>query len=84
MDLNEALEYFLEVRTGDLRADIIGALREAARRRKEGPAATAAVVIAAHEQLGMSFRDIEAASYHIHSNARISQATAQRMGGGQE
>jgi hypothetical protein len=45
---------------------------------------TAAVITAAHNEVGMSFRDIETAGYNDRCNARISQATAQRMAGPEE
>lgn len=78
MTPNEALEYYLEVRTGDLRADVTAALQEAAIRRQEGPKATAAVIRIAHDDLGLSYRDIEQLSIG-RTGARINQATAQRL-----
>lgn len=79
MDLNDALDYFLEVRTGDKGADLLAALREAARRRKEGPEATTAILIALHDDYGLTFDEISHASYDDRSDARISRATASRL-----
>jgi hypothetical protein len=81
MTPNEALEYYLEVRTGDLRADVIAALQEAAKRRQEGPKATAVVIRIAHDELGLSYRDIEHHSIGS-TGAPITQATAQRLAAG--
>lgn len=79
MDLNLALEYFLEVRTGDLGQDLVAAAQEAARRRKEGPQATAAILTALHDDFGLTYDEIAEASHHKPSGARISAATAQRL-----
>ena len=79
MDLDDALDYYLEVRTNDRGADLLAALREAARRRKEGPEATAAVIAALHDEFGLTYAEIEAASYDERTRARISRATAERL-----
>lgn len=83
MTLDQALDYYLEIRTDDLRADILAAGREAAKRRKEGPEATRAVLIAMRDVLHLSFREIEALTYNERANARISRATAERIVSGQ-
>jgi len=79
MDLATALDYYLEVQTGDRGADLLAALREAARRRKEGPEATAAIIVALHDEFGLTYAEIEAASYDDRTRARISRATAERL-----
>lgn len=81
MNIEQALAYYLTTvtPTGDLRTDVTAALKEAARRRKEGPLATAALIRAAHDQLRMSYRDIEAASTNDEVGAWIDTATAQRI-----
>lgn len=83
MTLEQALAYFLSTpseRPTDKRAALVAALQEAAVRRKEGPEATAALVRAAHTELRMSYRDIEAASRTDRAGGVfISQATAQRI-----
>ncbi|MGH7743505.1 MAG: hypothetical protein ACREQ5_01605 [Candidatus Dormibacteria bacterium] len=77
MDLDQALDYFLATR-GDLRTDLILASQEAAKRRKEGPEATALIVTAMHEQLGMTYTEIERESSHP-DGYRISRVTAARL-----
>lgn len=79
MDTDEALDYYLEVRTGNRRADLIAALREAARRRKEGPEATTAILMALREEEGLTYPELELASYDESSGSRISRATCERL-----
>lgn len=79
MTLEEALEYFLEVRSSNLGSDLIAAGREAARRRQEGPEATAVILRAMRDQFGLTYQEIEEATYHAASGARISRATAERL-----
>lgn len=79
MELNAALEYFLEARSGDLGADLVAAAQEAARRRKEGPEATVAILQALHDNFHLTYDEIEQASIHQPSGARISRATAARL-----
>lgn len=79
MSTDEAIAYYGITRTDDPRADLIGALREAARRRQEGPPATAALIRAARTEMRMSSREIEAASVHPETGARIDHSTAQRL-----
>lgn len=80
MTSDEALAYYLEVRTPDLHTDVRCALQEAAVRRKEGPEATAALIRLAHDKLKMTYRAIEAASASDRAGGvRIDAATAQRI-----
>lgn len=72
MTTDEALDYFLEIRTADRRADLIAAGREAAKRRREGPTATRAVLAALHHEHNMSYREIETAT-------SIPRVTAERL-----
>lgn len=86
MDLETALNYFLTPdnrHQDNLRGDLIAAVQEAARRRKEGPEATAVIVKALHEQLGMTYMEIEAISVHPMTGVKISRATAARLVAGQ-
>lgn len=78
MEPTEALAYYGVTPTDNHRRDIETALKEAARRRVEGPQATAALIRACRDELKMSYRDIEAASEHP-TGARIATATAQRI-----
>lgn len=79
MTTDEAIAYYGVARTDDPRADLIAALREAARRRQEGPPSTAALIRAAMSRLHMSSREIEAASVHPETGARIDHTTALRL-----
>lgn len=79
MTNEQALAYFLDAPTDDRRADVVTALREAARRRKEGPQATTALIRLAHEELRMNFREIERVSQEEPGGPRIDHATAQRL-----
>lgn len=84
MTPDEALAYYLgphhTVTPKTLEEAVCRALQEAAVRRKEGPAATAAVIRLAHDELKMTYRGIEAASETDRAGgARIDAATAQRI-----
>lgn len=83
MTPEEALDYFLDgprTRSDNLRVDVIAALQEAARRRVEGPIATATVVLLAHDRLKMSYQDIEDASFNEAADgACIDDETARRL-----
>lgn len=84
MTSDEALAYYLgphhKVTAVSLEQKVRFALQEAAVRRKEGPAATAAIIRLAHDELDMSYRAIEAVSYTDRAGgARIDAATAQRI-----
>ena len=73
MTLDEALDSLLgSRRSGDLTADLIGAAREAMRRREQN-SALGGEVIAALLERGHSYRDIE-------RETGIPRATAQRWG----
>jgi hypothetical protein len=80
MDLDAAIRYFLPDPSGDLATDLVNAAREAARRRKQGPAATAEVVAALHgEPYNLTYAEIELASFDEKIGSRISRATAERL-----
>lgn len=82
MTPDEALAYFLvapRTRSADLRADVIAALREAGKRRAEGPVATATVIRLAHDRLKMSYQDIEDLSFDAEAGTCIDDSTAQRL-----
>jgi hypothetical protein len=80
MDTNEALDYFLEVRTGDLRSDVLAALRESSRRQYEGPRATQVILRVAKDQLGMSLRAISTASFDEHTgNQMLKDAISKKL-----
>lgn len=79
MDLHQALRYYLDEPTGDLQADLVAAVQEAARWRKEGPQATTTILRAMREQLGMTYEQIESASYNPTADAKISKSTAERL-----
>jgi hypothetical protein len=71
MTAAEALDALLgDARTGDIRADLIEAAKEATRRR-ESNTEHGGAVIAALRETGMSWRDIETAT-------GIARTTAQR------
>lgn len=82
MTPNEALAYYLGTNTyGTRRDDVIEALQEASRRRHEGPIATAVLIRLAHDDLAMSYRDIQRASTTTCGGQEvcIHQATAQTL-----
>lgn len=80
MASDEALSYYLSERSGDFRSDVIAALRECALRRVEGPMATAAVVDLAYNELKMSYREIEAASFNeARGGVRLDKEAARRL-----
>jgi len=79
MELRQALSYYLSDPTGDLAVDLPRAAQEAARWRKEGPQATAAVLRAMRDQLGMTYEQIESASFNPTADAKISKSTAERL-----
>ena len=74
MTTDDAVNYFLHHRTTNPLADLIAAGREAAKRRKEGPEATTAILTALHHDHHMSYRQIEAAT-------GIPRVTAERLVG---
>jgi hypothetical protein len=70
--VDEALDALLgERRTGDLRADLIAAAKEAMDRRERNTEHGGAVIAALHDDAGMSWREIEQAT-------AIPRTTAQR------
>jgi hypothetical protein len=79
MDLISALSYYNVTPTDDRGTDLVAAAREAARRRKEGPEATAEILAALHNDFGLTFVEIELASYDEKTGTRISRATAERL-----
>jgi hypothetical protein len=83
MTLDDAIEYYLEVRTSDQRADLIAAAQEAARRRSEGPTFTR-MVLQALQEMGMSYRDIEEASRNPVTGDYIAKSTVHALIAGRQ